>query len=177
VAFRDMTRPFVVLLAALAVSVIALPAEAQWKWRDKGGHVQYSDIPPPAGIPDQDILARPSAAMRRTSPMVATASPAPLAASSAPAAQPKPSAADAELEAKRKKAEADAAAKAKADQEKNAALRADNCSRAKAQLTTLESGIRLAQTNAKTGEREYLDDKQRADEVRRTRDVIAENCK
>ena len=36
---------------------IALPAEAQWKWRDKGGHVQYSDLPPPAGTPDQDILA------------------------------------------------------------------------------------------------------------------------
>jgi hypothetical protein len=114
--------------------------------------------------------------MRRTSPTAAPAA-APLAASTAAAGTAKPSAADAELEAKRKKAEADAAAKAKADQERNAALRADNCSRAKAQLTTLESGIRLAQTNAKTGEREFLDDNQRADEVRRTKDVISENCK
>ncbi|HEY3634677.1 MAG TPA: DUF4124 domain-containing protein [Caldimonas sp.] len=170
-----MARPFVVLLAAFAVSVIALPAEAQWKWRDKGGHVQYSDLPPPAGTPDQDILARPGAAMRRTSSTGANT--APLAASAADAAQPKPNAADAELEAKRKKAEADAAAKAKADQDRVAALRADNCNRAKAQLTTLESGIRLTQANAKTGEREFLDDKQRADEVRRTHDVIASDCK
>ena len=43
-------------------------------------------------------------------------------------------------------------------------------------MTTLESGIRLAQVNPKTGEREFLDDKQRADEVRRTRDVIAADC-
>lgn len=170
-----MARPFVVLLAAFAVSVIALPAEAQWKWRDKGGHVQYSDLPPPAGIPDQDILARPSAAMRRTSSTVANT--APLAASAASAAQPKPNAADAELEAKRKKAEADAAAKAKADQDKLAAQRAENCSRAKSHLATLDSGVRLVQANAKTGEREFLDDQQRADEVRRTRDVIASDCK
>jgi hypothetical protein len=44
-------------------------------------------------------------------------------------------------------------------------------------MTTLKSGIRLAQTNAKTGEREFLDDKQRADEMRRTEEVIATDCK
>ena len=55
---------FVALLALLAASLIALPAAAQWKWRDKGGHVQYSDLPPPAGTPDQDILSRPSAPRR-----------------------------------------------------------------------------------------------------------------
>jgi hypothetical protein len=32
------------------------------------------------------------------------------------------------------------------------------------------------QTNPKTGEREFLDDKQRADEVRRSRDVISSDC-
>jgi hypothetical protein len=174
-----MARSIVALLAVFAASVIALPAEAQWKWRDKGGHVQYSDLPPPAGTPEQDILGRPSPGMRRAGPAaVAATPPATIAASGAASAALAPrNGADAELEAKRKKAEADAAAKAKADQEKNAAARADNCSRAKAQLTTLESGIRLAQTNAKTGEREFLDDKQRADEVRRTRDVIAADCK
>jgi len=174
-----MARSIVALLAVFAASVSALPAEAQWKWRDKGGHVQYSDLPPPAGTPEQDILGRPSPGMRRAGPAaVAATPPATIAASGAASAALAPrNGADAELEAKRKKAEADAAAKAKADQEKNAAARADNCSRAKAQLTTLESGIRLAQTNAKTGEREFLDDKQRADEVRRTRDVIAADCK
>jgi hypothetical protein len=176
-----MARPIVVLLVAVAASLVALPSEAQWKWRDKSGHVQYSDLPPPAGTSDQDILARPSPTARRSTPTTAATTTAPpIGAASAPGAAVTASAprtADAELEAKRRKAEADAAAKAKADQERVAALRADNCSRAKAQLTTLESGIRLAQTNPKTGEREFLDDKQRADEVRRTRDVISENCR
>jgi hypothetical protein len=175
-----MARPLVALLAVLAASLVALPAEAQWKWRDKGGHVQYSDLPPPPGTPEGDILARPSASMRRAAPSGATPSPMSTpamtaAAGSAPASTPR--GAEPELEAKRKKAEAEAAAKAKADQERFAAAKADNCSRARAQLTTLKSGIRLAQTNAKTGEREFLDDKQRADETRRTEEVIATDCK
>ena len=170
-----MARPILALLAVLAASVIAVPAEAQWKWRDKGGHVQYSDLPPPAGTPDQDILGRPSPTLRRSTPPAAVAAPSSAAAALA-AASAAPRTADAELEAKRKKAEADAAAKTKADQEKNAALRADNCTRAKAQLATLESGIRLVQTNPKTGEREFLDDKQRGDELRRTREVMSADC-
>jgi hypothetical protein len=172
-----MVRPLVALFAVLAASLIALPAEAQWKWRDKGGHVQYSDLPPPPGTPDGDILARPSATMRRAAMTSVTPAAAPGSAALAAASASAPRSADPELEAKRKKAESDAAAKVKADQEKVAALKADNCSRARVQLTTLQSGIRLAQTNAKTGEREFLDDKQRSDETRRVQDVIASDCK
>ncbi len=174
-----MARPFAALLALLAAALLSLPAEAQWKWRDKGGHVQYSDLPPPLGTPDQDILTRPTAASRRAGPalqapvsIVSTASAASAAASGALA----PRTVEPELEAKRKKAEADAAAKAKAEELRIAGLRADNCTRAKSQLTTLESGIRLARANA-NGEREFLDDKQRADETKRTKDVISNDCK
>jgi hypothetical protein len=171
-----MARSVVALLAVLAACLVAFPAQAQWKWKDKSGHVQYSDLPPPPGTPDGDILTRPSAS-RRAAAAAPIVTAAPTAAVAASAAGSAPRGADAELEAKRKKAEAEAAAKAKADQEKFAAARADNCGRAKAQMTTLESGIRIAQTNVKTGEREYLDDKQRADEVRRAREVIASDCK
>jgi len=172
-----MARPFVALLALLAASLIALPAAAQWKWRDKGGHVQYSDLPPPAGTADGDILARPNPSMRRTTPtsVAPAAAPGAVAEASATASAPRP--ADPELEAKRKKAEAEAAAKNKAEQERVAALKLDNCSRARAQMTTLQSGIRLATTNAKTGEREFMDDKQRADETRRVQEVISSDCK
>src|SRR5215203_3641015 len=104
-----MSRPFVALLAVLAASLIALPAAAQWKWRDKGGHVQYSDLPPPPGTADTDILARPSPSMRRSTPAgVAPATTPALPAATATASAPR--AADPELEAKRKKAEAEAAA-------------------------------------------------------------------
>ena len=173
-----MARPFVALLALLAASLISLPATAQWKWRDKGCHVQYSDLPPPPGTPESDVLARPSASMRR-SPMTATVAPAaaPASSAAATASASAPRSGDPELEAKRKKAEAEAAAKNKAEQERIAALKLDNCSRARAQMTTLKSGIRLATTNAKTGEREFMDDKQRADETRRVQEVISNDCR
>ena len=172
-----MARPFVALLALLVASLIALPATAQWKWRDKGGHVQYSDLPPPPDTADSDILARPSPSMRRSTSTSVAPVVTPGSAAVATASASAPRSADPELEAKRKKAEDEAAAKNKAEQERVAAMKLDNCSRARAQMTTLQSGIRLATTNAKTGEREFMDDKQRADEQRRVQDVIAADCR
>lgn len=174
-----MARPLAVLLVTIAASLVALPAAAQWKWRDKGGHVQYSDLPPPLGTPEPDILARPGTQQRRG--MTALPGPAPIAAPaeavSAAASSPvKARPGDPELEAKRGKAEAEQAAKTKVEEQRVAAARADNCTRAKSQMATLESGIRIARSNAK-GEREFLDDKQRADETRRARELIAADCR
>lgn len=161
--------------------LVSLPAEAQWKWKDKGGRIQYSDLPPPAGTPEQDILSRPTAPRRaNTAPVAAAASAA--SASAAPAAPgttvagtPPQKAVDPEFEARRKKAESDVQAKNKAEEDRIAAAKADNCARARAQLRTFESGIRVTRTNEK-GEREFLDDKQRADETKHAKDVIAADC-
>ena len=154
------------MMAALLALSVALPAAAQWKWRDKNGQTQYSDLPPPAGVADQDILQRPSPIVRRA------AAPA-SAASGAPALAPK--VADPELEAKRKKAEQDAADKKAAEDQKNAAIKADNCAHAKDSLRALDSGARLTRTNA-NGEREYLDDAARAKESQRAREIVASQC-
>jgi hypothetical protein len=157
--------------AAVLGALLAVPAQAQWKWRDKNGQTQYSDLPPPAGIAESDILQRPNAA-QRAAPAAAVA--ASGAASGAPALAPKGS--DPELEAKRRKAEQEVAAKKKAEDEKLAIAKADNCLRAKAQIRTLDSGIRIARTNDK-GEREFMDDAARAAEAKRTQDIIASDCK
>jgi len=173
-----MARPFVFRFVAIGVAsaaaLLALPAEAQWKWRDKSGHVQYSDLPPPSGTADQDILARPSPTRRFAPPPQASASAA--AAGTAASGALAPRTVEPELEVKRKKVEAEQAAKAKADEQRVATAKADNCARARNQMKTLDSGIRVARTNDK-GEREYLDDAQREAEARRTRDVIANDCK
>ena len=165
-----------VLLAMLGLA-LALPAEAQWKWRDQRGQTQYSDLPPPPGVPEHDILSRPAGARSRVAVLAASApasGAAPAAAAASSALAPKTT--DPELEARRKKAEAEQAAKAKAEEARVAAARADNCRRAQSHMRTLDSGIRIARTNDK-GEREILDDQQRADEVRRTREVIATDCR
>ena len=157
------------LLAFVIGATLALPAAAQWKWRDSSGRVQYSDTPPPPNVPDKDILLRPSASTPARSG-IAPAAAAPASGASGVANKGEP-----ELEAKRKLAEQDAADKKKADEAKNAAVRAENCARAKEQMRTLDTGMRIARTNEK-GEREYLDDKARAQEVQRTRDALASEC-
>jgi len=164
-----MRRLSVVALSALLGLTIALPAAAQWKWRDKTGQIQYSDLPPPPGVSEQDILQRPLQAQQRRVSVVSGASAPASAASGIKGVDP-------ELEVRRRKAEQDQAAKQKADEERVAAAKADNCNRAKSHMRSLDDGIRIVRNNDK-GEREYLDDKQRGEEVRRTREIIASDCK
>ncbi|MCK6433297.1 MAG: DUF4124 domain-containing protein [Burkholderiaceae bacterium] len=154
-----------------AALVAALPAHAQWKWKDSSGQVHISDRPPPADVPDASILQRPAApTVRRAAPAAAAAS----VAASGPSAASRPRV-DSELEARMKKAEQEQKAKAKAEEERVAASRAENCRRARQQLAALESGMRVVRMNDK-GEREYLDDAQRAAEVQRARQLIASEC-
>ena len=157
------------LSIALAGATLALPAAAQWKWRGANGQIQYSDLPPPPGVSEKDILSRPTAATLRAAAPAAAASPA--ASGAAQAAK----AVDPELEAKRKKAEQEDAAKAKAEEQRVAAAKAENCKRAREQIRTLESGMRMARVNEK-GEREVLDDKMRAEEMKRARDLANADC-
>ena len=170
---RSLSRWTFVVLAAVLGLTAAVPASAQWKWRDQTGRTQYSDLPPPPGTAEKDILQRPSAATARA-PVRAQA-PAAASAASAPLL-PAARASDPELEARRKKAEQDVLDKKKVEEAKLTAARIENCVRAKEQVRTLDSGIRIARTNAK-GEREVLDDSARAAESRRAREVIGSDCK
>lgn len=157
-------------LAAWACLLLADAAQAQWKWRDGRGQVHISDTPPPREIPDKDVLQRPEPLQRRASAAPAAAS-APAAAPSA--AQPP---VDAQLQEQRKRAEQQEAARAKAEEQKATAIRNDNCQRARQQLATLDSGQRIARIGA-DGEREILDDTQRAAETQRARAAIASQCR
>lgn len=156
------------LLTLMIGASLATPAAAQWKWKGKDGRVQYSDLPPPAGVAEEDILQKPN--VRRST--IASTSPASAAASSALT----PKGVEPALEAQRKKADQEVAAKKKAEEDKATAAKAENCTRARTHLRALDEGLRIARTNAK-GEREVLDDKQRVEETRRTREVIASDCK
>ena len=161
------TLPWVALLA---FALLAMPAQAQWTWRDKTGQVNASDRPPPRDVPDKDIITRPVPDLRRAPPASASAASG-AAAASAPA-----TVLERELQARKRAAEQEQAAKAKAEEERNAAQRAENCRNARSQIAALEGGQRIARMNAQ-GEREVLDDRGRADEQRRARDAMAANCK
>jgi hypothetical protein len=160
--------------AALIALGAATSAHAQWKWRDANNRVQYSDLPPPNTVPESAILQRPSGARRAAAAPQFT--PAASDTAAAPQAAASGAGADPELEARRKKAEADKAAARKAEEDKANAARAETCKRARSYLQSIEEGQRMARTNDK-GEREVFDDKIRAEEGKRARDLIASECK
>ncbi len=175
----------VLLLLSTLLTLMASPASAQWAWRDKNGRVNASDRPPPREVPDKDILSRPAAAptavtrnaaaaAEPASATLAATAPAATAASSASAAAASPL--QREVEARRLKTEQDQAAKTKADEARAAAVRADNCQRARGAQAAIESGQRMSRTNEK-GEREVLDDRGRAEELRQARAVVASDCR
>lgn len=153
---------------ALVMTLAAGSAAGQWQWVDSTGSRVFSDTPPPAGTPEKNILKRPGPARAAT---VETAAPA----AAAPAAATKPAAQDKELQARKKQAEEAEQAQKKAEQAKLAKARVENCERATRAKATLDSGIRIATTNAK-GEREIMDDGGRASEAKRLDDIIRSDC-
>ena len=72
--------------------------------------------------------------------------------------------------------EQEQSAKAKTEEARLATQRGENCQRARSQQAALEGGQRIARLNDK-GEREVLDDKGRAEELRQAREVIASDCR
>lgn len=179
------TSPHPLRLAARATLSLAfalmLPAAwAQWGWVDNSGRKVFSDVAPPASIPDKNIIKRPGNSTLAPAPAAEAASNGSTTAAAAPAspatpAAPKVADKDPELEARKKQAEAAEEAKRKAEEERVARAKADNCERARKSKGTLESGVRIATTNAR-GEREFMDDNARAAEMQRIEAAIRSNC-
>lgn len=175
--------PYFIASFGLVFSASAL---AQYMWLDASGRKVFSDQPPPANIPAKRILQQPGKAAASTPAANADEKPSEDADfdSTKTAAKPKAAAVpaqpnaskDKDLEAAKKKIDDEAAAKKKTEQEAMDKAKADNCVRAKQAKATLDSGIRLAQTNAK-GERGYMDDASRTVETKRIEGIMASDCK
>jgi hypothetical protein len=182
----------VLLASVLAAS--ALPALAQWSWRDANNQVVFSDRPPPPGVKPSQILRQPGAnaplalitpppadssapaggAVPIAQPVPgAAAAPAAPAASAAPAA-PK-SIADREMEFRKRTQEREAAERKSAETEARASQLAQECQRSRGYLRSLEDGIRIVRDDGQ-GNRNYIDDTQRAAEKQRLREAIGRNC-
>ncbi|MBP7566236.1 MAG: DUF4124 domain-containing protein [Burkholderiaceae bacterium] len=184
------------LLLAGAFCALPLAASAQWTWLDAGGRKVFSDKAPPPEVPERNIIKRPGGTVvRSTAPSAPAAAAAPAALSAdAPADAPPNAAAaspgsasgaaagarppvgqDKELLERTRQAEAAEAQRKKAEADQLARARADNCNRARQAKASLDSGVRIAQVNAK-GEREIMDDAARAAEARRVQQTIQADC-
>jgi len=159
----------------------SMTAMAQWQWIDSTGRKVFSDTAPPASVPDKNIIKSPGAprapvAAAPTAAPEGDAAPATTAAAPTPApAAPQVPPVDKEREAKKKQAEQAEEARRKAEEQRVAQARAKNCAIARKVKSSMDSGVRLATTNAK-GEREVMDDKARAAESRRMDEIIRSDC-
>ena len=156
-----------------AIWATSLAAMAQWQWVDKDGRKVYSDRPPPADIPEKNILKQPGVRASALSAVAAT--PASAASTPASAAVSRPSGKDRDLEEKKKQAEQQEAAGKKAEEERVQKIRGENCARARQAKAGFDSGARIS-TTSKTGERIILDDEARAVEIKRLQSVIQSEC-
>ena len=158
-----MIRPLLIL----AVCFYALTASAQWQWLDKDGRKVFSDRPPPADVPDKNILKRPGRGASVSPPVAPSAPPSPDTSAA--------SGLDKALQEKKKQADDANAAKRKAEEERTARAKADNCLRAQQAKANFDSGIRMARIN-ENGERIIYDDAGRAAEIERLQAIINQNC-
>jgi hypothetical protein len=141
-------------------------ANAQYVWVDKDNTKHYSDQPPPASVPNNRILKtpgnKPAVNINETLAEPAASEPK---NSDSPAAKNDAPMTTAEKNADFNKRKIEQAEKdKKADEEKKRAdAKASNCERARRYQKTLDAGDRIARPG-KDGEREYLNDEDRAKE-------------
>jgi hypothetical protein len=148
------------LSLAVAALLVATAVNAQiYQWKDASGKTIISDKPP-AGV--------------RPAPKGEAEAPAANAPSSN--AAPQKTTADREMDfRKRQKESQEAASKAQTEQAASAAKN-ENCEKARRYLQSLESGERMALRDDK-GERYYMEDAQRQQEITKTRQDIQTVCK
>lgn len=142
-------------LVGLVLATTAMCVSAQvYEWRDEQGRRIYGDMPP-VGV--DATLVRGATPARTPDPDAASA------------------AAERELQRREAQSERTEAAAQEAVERERAAERERACGQARGQLVALESGQRLARFNEQ-GEREFLTDEQRTEEIERTRRFITDNC-
>ena len=174
-------------LVAGTACLMFLSAAAQWQWVDKDGRKVFSDRAPPAHVLDKNILKRPTGVQavapgaETTLNASGTLAAATETAQTPPGAQsassaPKLSTLDKELIEKKKKTADAEAIKRRADEDRVTKAKVENCALGKQAKANLDSGLRVARTNAK-GEREILDDAARAAEIQRVQNIIDGSCK
>lgn len=173
-------RPLSLLLSA-ALLLAGTPAFAQWMWLDKDGRKVFSDRAPPPEVPVKSILKQPGMPARSAGDAFGGNDAANGARSDTPdtprpAANPGKSNLDKAVEERKRQAEAAENEKKKAEEARIASQKADNCARARQNMATLQSGIRLAQVN-ENGERIILDDNARNSEVSRAQATIDSDCR
>ncbi|HUL40835.1 MAG TPA: DUF4124 domain-containing protein [Burkholderiales bacterium] len=144
--------PYTHVLGAIALALLAATNAYcdVYKWVDSDGTVHYSDQPAPGATQEQTLNIRSG-----------TAADAESGAQKAPGTK---SYIEQDAEFRKRQVEAEEKQVKEEKALADAKQRQQNCQRALDSLHALQSGARVTRTNDK-GEREYLDDNQRQEEI------------
>jgi len=175
-------KPLLPLLSAIAILLATATVAAQvYKWVDKDGKVQYSDVPPPSDVkgvvPKKIDMRVTSPAQAGNAGTVALPNAASKTGADAKAAKdaPKTLADKSKDFEKRRTDEAEAQKKSTAT-ERIAKADQARCTEATRFLGELDSGRPMSASNDK-GERVILDESGRAAQVERARKAMTESCR
>ena len=147
-------KHFALTLAVLLAATTTANAEI-YQWKDANGKTVISDKPPTGNTQPQKTFASDS--------------------STSNAAAPKTTA-DKDLDFRKRQKEAQESADKANKEQAAAAANKENCDSSRRHLKSLESGERISMTDDK-GERYFLDDAQRTQEIAKIRQNIQANCK
>jgi len=168
-------RPLLCLFAVAGLLLAGPALAGTWQWRDASGRMVYSDLPPPPSVPASQILRAPTPA---TSAEQSTAAPAQAVgqpAAAAPAAAAPRSWAEKEQDFRKRAADREEAERKQREEREQTARAARACQDARSALRTLESGMRVSTIDA-TGERQVIDEAERARRMDAARQEIARSC-
>lgn len=157
---------------ALVLSGCCSAALAQYVWLDEKGTKQYSDMPPPASVPNSRILKSPGAMPPPEAPAAVDAD-----EKGADPATPKapPSLADKNADFQKRRAEQAEKDKLAADKARQDTDKKKNCEQVGTYQRALQSGQRITRLSP-TGERVFLTDEERAATVRENQRALSD-CK
>lgn len=165
---RDSQCGFAVAYAVVFAIIVASAlapgcADAQWAWRDAGGHVTYSDIPPPASVPPAQILQQPEASNLPAVPTAATRAKE-----------------TAQHDSEEEKQFEKWYRKRQQEQKRQQALQAQRhivCNRLRSQVATLQTlGLQVLQQDPNGGPPAFLSDQQRAAQIQQLQGQIQTTC-
>ena len=156
-------------VSSLLLFALVSTAHAEYVWIDKKNVRNYSDWSPPSNTPKDRILKVPktSSWSEELYKEEAEAPPAQDETSESP------SIAHREAEYKKRKLEQAEKEKEAAEAKKLTKETARRCTRAREYQRTLQSGIRITRMD-KNGQRSFMTDKQRAQELSEIRRVLAD---
>lgn len=153
-------------VAGAAFMLATASASAQYVWIDAKGSRNYSDRPPPPGVPAHKILKAPSGMEQLMAAAKEPAPPAPEAVSA------KEALATREEESRKRRQESAENAKKAQEAARLAAEKKQQCDSARASKAQLESGMRLRSQNA-ADPRAVMGDEERAAALARTNQALA----